>query len=208
MISPAFLIVVSLLYLGGLFYVAMWGDRQPQLLERPRLRRWVYSLALAVYCTTWTIYGAVGTAAGQGWSYLPIYLGPLLMWLLMPSIFERLVLISRQQNIASVADLISARFGRSAGLAALISAIAVLAAVPYIALQFKAISTSLGVMLPQLRSGAQAPLLEDGALYVAAILSAFAVLFGTRKVSASEHRPGLILAVAVESVVKLVGLLA
>ncbi len=206
--SPALVIAISLLYLGALFYVAQWGDRRPRLLEQPRLRRWVYSLALAVYCTTWTVYGAVGTATNQGWAYLPIYLGPLLIWLLLPSLFERLVLIARQQNIASIADLISARFGRSPGLAALISAIALLAAVPYIALQFKAISTSLGVMLPELRYGADAPLLEDGAFYVALILSAFAVLFGTRQVSAAVHRPGLILAIAVESVVKLVGLLA
>ncbi len=202
------LISISLLYLGSLFYIAYWGDRRPQLLAHPRLRRWIYSLALAVYCTTWTVYGAVGTASAQGWAYLPIYLGPLLVWLLIPTLFERLVLISRQQKTASIADLIAARFGRSSGLAALISAIALLAAIPYIALQFKAISISLGVMLPDLQMGREAGLWRDSALYVAAILALFAVLFGTRRVSATEQRPGLILAVAVESAVKLVGLVA
>lgn len=206
--SPLTLIVVSLLYLGSLFYVAYWGDRRPQLLSHPQLRRWTYSLALAVYCTTWTVYGAVGTASAQGWAYLPIYLGPLLVWLLLPTVFERLVLIARQQKTASIADLISARFGRSGGLAALISGIALLAAIPYIALQFKAISASLKVMLPGLPGADQTGLLQDSALYVAAILALFAVIFGTRRVSATDHRPGLLLAVAVESAVKLVGLLA
>ncbi|MEZ5442364.1 MAG: NahK/ErcS family hybrid sensor histidine kinase/response regulator [Lysobacterales bacterium] len=205
--SPLTLILISLLYLGSLFYVAYWGDRRPQLLSHPRLRRWIYSLALAVYCTTWTIYGAVGTASAQGWAYLPIYLGPLLVWLLLPALFERLVLISRQQKTASIADLIAARFGRSSGLAALISAIALLAAIPYIALQLKAISTSLAVMLPNLPQVSRADIWHDSAIYVGAILALFAVMFGTRRVSATDHRPGLILAVAVESVVKLVGLL-
>jgi Na+/proline symporter/signal transduction histidine kinase len=208
MYSAFALISISLLYLGSLFYIAYWGDRRPQLLADPRLRRWIYSLALAVYCTTWTVYGAVGTASAQGWAYLPIYLGPLLVWLLIPTLFERLVLISRQQKTASIADLIAARFGRSPGLAALISAIALLAAIPYISLQFKAISISLGVMLPDLQVGHEAGVLRDSAVYVAGILALFAVLFGTRRVSATEQRPGLILAVAVESAVKLVGLLA
>jgi len=195
------LLLVSLLYVGMLFAVAYVGDRRPLYPRQPRLRPIVYSLALAVYCSSWTFYGAVGTAARSGLSYLPIYLGPLLLFVLGFGLFERLVLVARERNITSIADFIAARFGKSHGLAALVAIIAVIAIIPYIALQFKAVTMSFNVLGAGDSTG-------DTALWCAALLAVFAILFGTRSIDATEHHHGMMLAVALESLVKLLAFVA
>lgn len=198
-------VLISLLYAAMLFAVAWVGDRTPIYRKTPWLRTVVYSLALAVYCTSWTFYGAVGTAARYGLGYLPIYLGPLLLMLLGWRMLQRLALVARAQSTVSIADFIGSRFGRSQRLAAWVSLIALVAAVPYLALQYKAVAISLEILTGTATS-AQA--IHDPALYVAAIMALFAILFGTRQVDATEHRPGLMLAVAFESVIKLLALVA
>jgi len=145
------LLLVSAGYVGLLFAVAYYGDRRSTLptLQATRfrwLRPAVYSLALAVYCSSWTFYGAVGTAARTGLGFLPIYLGPLLMMAFGWRILERLVLISGEHRIVSIADFLSSRYGRAPGLAALVAALALTAAVPYVALQFKAVAMSVEVL--------------------------------------------------------------
>lgn len=201
---PAWVLLVSLGYAALLFAVAWAGDRYPLYPQRPWLRPAVYSLALAVYCSSWTFYGAVGSAVRYGIGYLPIYLGPFLMMLFGWRIMERLALIARSQNTVSISDFIASRYGRSQRLAALVAIIALLAAVPYQALQYKAVALSLDVLTGPARD---ASLLGDPALYVAILMAVFSVMFGTRKVDATEHRPGLILAVAFESLVKLIALI-
>ncbi|THJ34887.1 hybrid sensor histidine kinase/response regulator [Lampropedia aestuarii] len=202
---PIGVILVSLLYAGTLFTVAWLGDRHADILQRPKVRPIIYSLALAVYCSSWTFYGAVGTAARYGLGYLPIYLGPLLMYLFGWRMIERLALIARNHNTVSLADFVASRFGRSQRLAALITLIALVAAVPYLALQYKAVVSSLAILADIDISPST---WGDPAFYVAAIMALFAILFGTRQVNATEHRPGLMLAVALESIVKLVALVA
>ncbi len=199
------LLLVSASYAALLFLVAWLGDRFPLYPQHRRLRPVVYSLALAVYCSSWTFYGAVGTAAKQGWGYLPIYLGPLLFLIFGWRILERLALIAQSQNTVSIADFLGARYGRSQQVAALVAIIALTAAIPYLALQFKAVAISLDVLAGR---SAQAPIWSDPALYIAAVMALFAILFGTRQVDATEHRPGLMLAIALESLVKLVALVA
>ena len=199
------LLLVSVGYAALLFGVAWLGDRHPLYPRHRRLRPLVYSLALAVYCSSWTFYGAVGTAARQGLGYLPIYLGPLLFLLFGWRILERMALIAQSQSTVSIADFLGARYGRSQQLAALVASIALVAAVPYLALQFKAVAISLDVLGGR---SANASVWGDPALYVAALMALFAILFGTRQVDATEHRPGLMLAVALESLVKLVALVA
>jgi Na+/proline symporter/signal transduction histidine kinase/CheY-like chemotaxis protein len=198
------LLLVSVGYAALLFAVAWIGDRYPLYPQRPWLRPVVYSLALAVYCSSWTFYGAVGTAVHFGIGYLPIYLGPLLLLVFGWRILERMALVAQSQNTVSIADFIASRYGRSQRLAAFVAAIAIIAAVPYLALQFKAVAISLGVLGGQTRTTT----LGDPALYVAALMALFAILFGTREVDATEHRPGMMLAVALESLVKLVALVA
>ncbi|WP_394003140.1 NahK/ErcS family hybrid sensor histidine kinase/response regulator [Luteimonas sp. WGS1318] len=199
------LLLVSLGYAALLFGVAWYGDRRALYTDRPWLRSVVYSLALAVYCSSWTFYGAVGTAVRQGVGYLPIYLGPLLLLLFGWRILERLALIAQSQNTVSIADFIASRYGRSQRLAAMVALIALVAAVPYLALQYKAVAISLGVL-----GGPDDPVTPfgDPAFYVAALMALFAILFGTRTVDATEHRPGMMLAVALESLIKLVALVA
>lgn len=209
MISNWGLLLVSLAYVGGLFALAWWGDRSRLYPTNSRLRAPIYSLALAVYCSSWTFYGAVGTAVVGGLSYLPIYLGPILFFALAMPFFERLVSIAKQQNATSISDLLSARFGRSRRIAVLVTVIALTAAIPYIALQLKAVDLSIDTLTGRPHSAASlGPWYQDTALIVALLLAWFAALFGTREVDATEHHPGLVLAVAAESVVKLVALLA
>ncbi|MCR6663858.1 MAG: hybrid sensor histidine kinase/response regulator [Luteimonas sp.] len=204
MVSSWVLLLVSIGYAAVLFAVAWIGDRYPLYPQRPWLRPVVYSLALAVYCSSWTFYGAVGTAVHHGIGYLPIYLGPLLLLLFGWRILERMALIAQTQNTVSIADFIASRYGRSQRLAAFVALIAIIAAIPYLALQFKAVAISLGV----LGGKDETSMFGDPALYVAALMALFAILFGTRQVDATEHRPGMMLAVALESLVKLVALVA
>jgi len=196
------LLLVSLLYVGLLFVVAFAGDRRPLYPRQPRLRPIVYSLALAVYCSSWTFYGAVGTAARDGLAYLPIYLGPILLFVFGIGLLRRLLQVVRQRNITSIADFIGARFGKSHGLAALVAVIAVIAVVPYIALQFKAVAMSFGV-LGGAAQGAVTAGGIDSALWCAMLLAVFAILFGTRSIDATEHHHGMVLAIALESLIKL-----
>jgi Na+/proline symporter len=204
-ISGWLLLVVAALYVGVLFAVAWKGDRQPLYPSKTRLRPLVYSLALAVYCSSWTFYGAVGTAARDGLAYLPIYLGPALLFILGFGLMTRLVTVAGQRNITTIADFIGARFGKSHGLAALVALIAVTAVVPYLALQFKAMAMSLDV-LSDTGPNAIVPS-TDSALWCALLLAAFAILFGTRSIDASEHHHGMMLAIALESVIKLLAFL-
>lgn len=206
MIAGWLLLLVSLLYVGLLFVVAYAGDRRPLYPRQPRLRPIVYSLALAVYCSSWTFYGAVGTAAREGLGYLPIYLGPILLFVFGFGLLRRLVLVARQRNITSIADFIGARFGKSHGLAALVAIIAVIAVVPYLALQFKAVAMSYAVLGDLGVPGA--PQFGDAALWCAILLATFSILFGTRTIDATEHHHGMMLAIAVESLIKLVVFIA
>ncbi|MNQ26801.1 Na+/proline symporter [Pseudomonas linyingensis] len=207
-LSSGLIAAVALAYMAILFAIAFYGDRrQTTGVARPRLRAWVYSLSLAVYCTSWTFFGAVGQAAGQLWSFVPIYLGPLLLLLFMPQMLAKMILISKQENITSIADFIAARYGKSRSLAIVVALICLVGVLPYIALQLKGIV--LGV---NLLTGADASAnglgAQDTALIVSLILALFTILFGTRNLDATEHHRGMVMAVAFESLVKLLAFIA
>ncbi|MCE3002286.1 MAG: hybrid sensor histidine kinase/response regulator [Xanthomonadaceae bacterium] len=207
MFSGLTLIAVCVAYLGVLFLVAWAGDRRPLYPTHHWLRPQVYALALAVYCTSWTFYGAVGSAATSGINYLAIYLGPALLFIAFGGLFRRVVTITHDRNITSIADFIASRYGKSQHLAALVTLIALTAAVPYVALQFKAVAMSLEVMAGSTAVGGGA-WIADGTFYVALVLALFAILFGTRVVDVTEHHHGLMLAIALESLVKLLAFVA
>ncbi len=208
MISPWVLLLVSVVYVGGLFALAYYGDRKPLYPSREWLRPIVYSLALAVYCSSWTFYGAVGSAARSSLSYLPIYLGPILLFVLGFGLFRRLVLIAKEQKVTSIADFVGSRFGKSHALGALVTIIAITAIIPYVALQLKAVAMGIDVLTAASPLEDPPPLLADSALYVAMLLAVFATLFGTRGIDATEHHHGMMLAVAAESLVKLLAFIA
>ena len=200
------LLLLAVCYVGVLFAVAWAGDRYPLYPQRPRLRPIIYSLALATYCTSWTFYGAVGTAARSGLGYLAIYLGPALLFVFGWGLFDRLVRVTRQRNIISIADFIGARFGKSHGLAALVAVIAVAALIPYLALQLQAVAMSVSVLATAAHSSGSVSV--DSALWCALLMALFAILFGTRSIDASEHHHGMMLAIALESLIKLLAFLA
>ncbi len=201
MVSGLLLSALAILYLLLLFAVAFYGERKSIYPGRARLRPYIYSLSLGVYCTTWTFFGAVGTAARDGWTYVPIYLGPALVFLFGTPFLERLVAVARAHNTTSIADFISSRFGKSPALAALVTVIALTAAVPYLALQYKAVGSSIDVMTGS--AGLHPAWYADTALWVAMLMAVFAILFGTRRLDATEHHEGVMLAIAFESFVKL-----
>src|SRR5688572_25186403 len=155
-ISGWVLLVTSLAYMAGLFAIAWWGDRSKLYPENARLRPLIYSFALGVYGSSWTFYGAVGTAKQDGLLYIAGYFGPLVLLAFGLPFFERLVRLAKQQNATSISDLLSARFGRSRRIAVLVAIIALTAIIPYIALQLTAISMSIDVLTGQ-PPGAAAP---------------------------------------------------
>jgi PAS domain S-box-containing protein len=211
MFSPVLIIAIALVYVGVLFFLAWWGDRRARRKDRFVGHPAIYSLSLAVYCTSWTFYGAVGQAARTGWDFLPVYLGPLLMFVLFGGLILRIVRISKEQNITSISDFLASRFGKTQRLAVLVTVVAVLGVVPYIALQLKGISMGFTLLTaPEgapVQLDASAPIWADTALMVALLLALFTILFGTRQLDATEHHPGLMLAVAFESLVKLLAFL-
>lgn len=204
MLSSGNLFLVSAAYVGLLFGLAFWGDRRARRLGSPVRKRWIYSLALGVYCTSWTFYGAVGRAAISGWDFLPIYLGPALVFVFGNRLIARLVQISKRHNITSIADFIGARYGRHQKLAMMVALIAVFGVLPYIALQIKAVAFSFEVLVGPAR-GERA---DDNALVISVLLATFAILFGTRHVVSTENHHGMMLAIAFESICKLLAFVA
>lgn len=203
-------VLVALLYVGALFLIASFGDRSERQRTRGRPRPFIYALSLGVYCTSWTYFGSVGLAAKTGFDFLPIYIGPILMLALGWPLLRAIVEVSKRQNITSIADFISARYGKNQMLGALVALIAVVGIVPYISLQLKAVSFSLTTVLPApetLPSLIHFAAADDLALIVTAAMACFAMLFGTRHIDTTEHQDGLILAIAVESIVKLAAFL-
>lgn len=206
MVGFNLLIAVSLAYVGFLFAVAFWGDRQARTGHGSWLRApIIYTLSLSIYCTAWTFYGAVGYAARSGLEFVTIYLGPTIVMVGWWWILRKLVRIGRAQRITSIADLISSRYGKSNLLGVIVTVLAVIGTTPYIALQLQSVVLSYSVFAQQ-GDGVADP--EATALWVAVGLAAFTVLFGTRNLDANERHHGVVTAIAVEAVVKLIALLA
>lgn len=201
--SEALLLGAGLLWLGVLFGAAVLGERRPALFERQW--SWIYSLSLAVYCTSWTFYGTVTQAARSGWWLPPTFIGTMLLYALGIGLLIKLVKLAQAHRATSLADFIATRLGKSSALAAVVTLIAVLGVLPYIALQLKAVAMSFGLLTRG--SALDAPAWQDSALYVALAMGLFAILFGARSASATEHNRGLVLAMAVESLLKLAAML-
>ena len=208
MIEAWQVLTLALGYVGLLFAVAWFGDRVIRSRKGGSGRPVTYALSLAVYCTSWTFFGSVGLSASSGYDFIPVYLGPILMFVFGVPLILRIVRIAKSQNLTSVADFIAARYGKSHEVAAIATIVSVLGALPYIALQLKAASISIETLLGPTPFKDLAVFGLDTALVIALALAAFAVLFGTRHIDATEHQDGLMLAIAAESLVKLAAFLA
>ena len=205
--------LASFLYLLLLFAIAYLGDRRAASGRSIIANPYVYSLSLAVYCTTWTFYGSVGRAASSGIGFLPIYLGPTLMMALWWLVAVKMVRITKTNRITSIADFVASRYGKSQLLGGLVTVIAVIGVVPYIALQLKAVSNSYTLLLhyPAITAVTSAEVVsmsQDTTLYIALILAMFTILFGARYLDATERHEGMVAAIAFESVIKLVAFVA
>ncbi|MDP2548411.1 PAS domain-containing hybrid sensor histidine kinase/response regulator [Oceanobacter sp. 4_MG-2023] len=193
---------LSLMYVGFLFVIAIWGSHW----MRPSWQPYVYSLTLAIFCTSWAFYGTVQQALTHGWILAPTYTGAIILITIGWKVMDRIIQIARQENSTTISDFISARFGHSRGVGILVALLCLLGVVPYIALQLKAVSASF--QLVTLTSSVELRWFSDPTLIIAGIMAVFSILFGTRTVDSSESHQGMMLAIAFESLVKLVALMA
>jgi Na+/proline symporter/signal transduction histidine kinase len=213
MLHETAIVLTAFVYLGVLFAIAYYADERADAGRSVIASPYIYSLSLAVYATAWTFYGSVGRAASDGVGFLPIYIGPTLMIALWWVVLRKILRISKQNRITSLADFIASRYGKSALLGGLVTVIAVIGILPYISLQLKAVSSSFTILVqyPEIVMPAKVGALsirQDTALWVALILAAFTIAFGTRHLDAAEHHQGMVAAIAFESLVKLLAFLA
>lgn len=197
--SNPLLFLLVILYLGLLFFIAFWAEKKKSnfWINNP----YIYSLSLAVYCSAWTYYGSIGVASNQGLEYLAVYIGPVIIIPAWIYINSKIIRISRVHKISSIADFISLRYGNSRSLGAIVAIVCMLAVIPYIGLQIKAISDTFHLMTHTANSD---NIFLDTATYVVLIIAVFSAYYGTKYVDASEKRLGIISAVAVESFLKLI----
>ena len=193
------LLLILALYVSILFYIAYWAEKRSH--SKWTNNPYIYSFSLAVYCTAWTYYGSIGVAAESGLSYLPIYLGPIIIIPTWMVILKKIIRISRVNKISSIADFISLRYGNSRFLGALVTMICVFGIVPYISLQLKSISDTFHIVT---KTQSSDNIFTDTTTYVCLALALFASYYGTKYVDASEKRRGIVTAVAMESILKLV----
>lgn len=193
------LLLILALYVVMLFYIAHWSEKRSH--SKWTNNPYIYSFSLAVYCTAWTYYGSIGLAAKSGLDYLPIYLGPIIIiptWII---ILKRIIRISRINKITSIADFISLRYGNSRSLGALVTLISIFGIVPYIALQLKAISDTFHIVT---KTNPSPNVFMDNTTYICIALALFASYYGNKYVDASEKRRGIVTAIAIESILKLI----
>lgn len=207
MLDSLTVVTILCLYLAFLFVTALWVERGSAAGKSPVNNSLVYSLSLAVYCTGWTYYGSVGKAATSGLLFLPIYLGPTIAIVLWWTVLRKMVRIKARHHITSIADFISARHNKSQSVAALATVIALVGTTPYIALQFKAIISTFAIITDPAERVTSWTAAHVGPV-VAGLMCVFTIILGIRRLDATERHPGLIMAVAVECLVKLVAFLA
>jgi Na+/proline symporter/nitrogen-specific signal transduction histidine kinase len=196
--------LISILSLLLLFFLAYLAERRKyqnrSLINNPI----VYSLSLAIYCSAWTFYGNVSSVTDTGILFLAIYIGPTLVMLLGLTVLKKMVRISNVLSITSIADFVSARYGKNRSLGIVVTILSLFAGIPYIGLQIKAIASSLQ---PFTRNASAGDFYQDQAFYICILIVVFTILFGTRKILPNERHEGMVFAVAAESIFKLLAFL-
>ncbi|NLI33560.1 MAG: PAS domain S-box protein [Deltaproteobacteria bacterium] len=214
LLDPRVVLAVFCAYIAFLFFIALWVERQAEKGKSPANNPFVYSLSLAVYCTAWTYYGSVGQAATSGLLFLPMYAGPTVAVFLWWSVLRKLVRLKNSHKITSIADFISARYNKSQSIAALVTLISIVGITPYIALQLKAIFSTFAIItMPPLGFPPTESLVTQWVCrhmgpVVVVLLIFFTIILGVRHLDPTERHEGMVMALAVECVVKLIALLA
>lgn len=206
-------VICSIVYIGLLFFIAFWTGKKAQTGKSFLANPYFYALSLAVYCTAWTFYGSVGKAAKSGLGFLPIYFGPTIFAPLWLIVLRKMILISKTQRITSIADFISSRYGKSTYLGVLVTFIAFLGIIPYISLQLKAIADSFDILIgfsynSNIVNSGGSSYFYSNTFYISMALALFTIVFGTRNLEPNERHEGLVVAIAFESIIKLVAFLA
>jgi PAS domain S-box-containing protein len=196
------LFIFILAYLSVLFLIAYYAERREKTGRSIVSNPYVYSLSLAVYCTSWTFYGSVGKAATSGLSFLTIYVGPTLIASLWLILLRKIISIAKENRITTISDFVGSRYGNSLFLSALVTIVAVVGITPYLGLQIKAIITTFTILAGETKGSAEA------GWFITLVLGVFAIIFGARRLDASERHEGLVFAIAFESIVKLIAFLA
>jgi Na+/proline symporter/CheY-like chemotaxis protein/PAS domain-containing protein/two-component sensor histidine kinase len=209
MLAEPSVLALSLAYVGLLFAVAYVGDRHARAWSASSVAPAVYGLSLAIYCTSWTFYGAVGRASTAGFDFILIYTGPALLVVLGYPMLRKMVRLAKQHNVTSIADFLASRYGKSRAVGVAATLFATVGVLPYIALQLQAVSSTFKTIAEPASwlGGSNGVVHTDTSLIVAALMAVFTILFGVRHVHASEQHRGMMLAIAFESVVKLLALL-
>lgn len=209
MIDSGIVLLVFCIYMGFLFFVASWTERMSAAGKSKTDNPVVYSLSLAVYCTAWTYYGSVGKAASSGMLFLPVYIGPTASIFLWWIILRKLVRLKSHHRITSIADFISARYDKSQFLAALVTVIAIAGILPYIALQLKAITSTFLILTGPVPGPSPDSWIRS---HVGPLIIFFMIVFtiavGVRRLDPTERHEGMVMALAVECLVKLVAFLS
>ena len=202
MISATSLLLIILAYVGLLYVIAAWAESGSERAQKLTSSAAVYALSLAIYCTSWTFFGSVGIATRSSILMLSIYLGPTLLMIVIWPLMQRILLIKQIYRVTSIADFLSARYNRSVSLAGLAALVAMIGIVPYLALQLKAINTSIDLLLAV---KTEAKLTIAWLVWLGVAL--FTIVFGIRHLDPTERHPGMMLALAVEGLVKLAAML-
>ncbi|HEY9791387.1 MAG TPA: sodium:solute symporter [Candidatus Obscuribacterales bacterium] len=205
-------LLVSGIYLGLLFGIAQYVERHPQDKRLRSAQGWIYALSIAVYCTSWTYYGSVGRAVKTGIGFLPIYIGPIVVFVLGSGLLRKMLRIAKEQHTTSIADFISSRYGKSHAVAVMVTIICLIGILPYIALQLDAVTNTFNLLVhyPEVKvvASPNGNLFTDTTLYIAVLIGLYVIAFGTRRVDVTEQHQGIVSAIAFESIIKLVAFLA
>jgi phosphoserine phosphatase RsbU/P len=209
MLSQNLVIPAAFGYLLLLFAIAYYGDwRRAQgrsIIANP----YIYTLSLAVYCTSWTFFGSVGRAATQGLPFLTVYLGPTVLAFFWWFVLRKMLRICKENNLTTMSDFLTLRYGKRPCVGILSTLGVILAILPYIGLQLKSVADTYTILVQQaVASPVHVSVFHDTAFYVALILAVFCILFGARHLDPTERHEGMVAAVAFESVIKLLAFLA
>lgn len=208
MISSLSLILFALAYLFVLFAIAYLAEQRGKLTDRLAASPYMYSLSIAVYCTAWTFYGSIGKASLNGFQFLAVYIGPTLLAPLWFIVLRKIIRICKVQHLTTISDFIASRYGKDVYVGAMVTIFSLVGIIPYIALQLKAISESFDVVSHgSLITDRPFGLFYDKAFYAAVILAIFTILFGARKLESTEQHRGMVVAIAFESIIKLLAFL-
>jgi sigma-B regulation protein RsbU (phosphoserine phosphatase) len=203
MLSEGLVAGAAFSYLFLLFAIAYYGDWQRSRGKSIIANPYIYTISLAVYCTAWTFFGSVGKAATSGVTFLTIYLGPTIIAFSWWFGMRKLVRICKENNITTMSDFLTLRYGKGAFLGALATVGVLLAVTPYIGLQLKSISDTFNILVyHEVFSPSATPFHHDTALHVALILALFGILFGARQLDPTERHEGLVAAVVFESLIE------